>query len=396
MHIDFNSSAGASLGIEVEFWLVDRDTRELAGQSTPILAEIGAGHPHGEHPKAKHELFECIVEIITGICTTTAEAKADLGATLAELGEAAARRNLAVCSSGAHPFSDWSSQTVSDNPRYHELVEEMAWMAERLLICGVHFHVGVKSPEKAVAIANAVSGYIPHLLALSASSPYWRGHDTGLASSRSKVFEGLPTAGLPEQITNWDEFETFMGTLVSAESIKTIREVWWDIRPHPDFGTVELRMSDAIPTLREIVSLAALGQSLVHHFDRLIDQGHSLPLPREWLLRQNKWRAARHGIGADLIVDESGTTRPLPDLVSELIAELEPVAADLSCSDELAGIGEILTAGPSYIRQRQIVGRGGRLTDVVDALVDELAEDRPRVLQGPAARPGGPRAGRQP
>ncbi len=199
------------------------------------------------------------------------------------------------------------------------LVEQMAWMAQRLQIFGVHVHVGVRSPAKAVAIANALSAYIPHLLALSASSPYWVGHDTGLASCRSKVFEGLPTAGLPEQLVSWDEFEHLMETLVSAEAIGTIREVWWDIRPHPNFGTVELRMFDGLPSLDDVAALAALGQSLVAWFDERLDGGEDLGIPREWLVRQNKWRAARHGLDADLIVDDDGSRRPLRAMVADLL-----------------------------------------------------------------------------
>ena len=203
MHIDFASSPGPSLGIEVELEVVDAATGELADAATDLLAELGAGHPGGVHPKAKHELFECTVEIITGVCQTVSEARADLEATLAEVQRAAEARGLALLCSGTHPFSHWSDQTVSPDPRYDRLVQEMQWMARRLQIFGVHVHVGIRSPEKAVAIANAVAGYIPHFLALSASSPYWEGHDTGLASSRSKIFEGLPTAGLPAPMASW-------------------------------------------------------------------------------------------------------------------------------------------------------------------------------------------------
>jgi carboxylate-amine ligase len=377
VHIDFNSSGGPSLGVEVEFELVDRTTRELTSAAQEILTVMGEGHPDGEHPKAKHELFECTIEIITGICTTVAEAKADLAGTLAEVEALAAERGLVLMCSGTHPFSDWRSQRVTRNPRYQSLVSEMAWMAERLQIFGVHFHVGIRSSEKVVAIANALSTYIPHFLALSASSPYWESHDTGLASSRSKVFEGLPTAGLPEQIDDWPDFERFMGTLVSASAIKTVREVWWDIRPHPDFGTVELRMCDGIPTLREVAALAAMAQCLVEWFDRADDRGEALPVPREWILRQNKWRAARHGLEADLIVDEDGRCQPMRAGVAELLERLAPIARELGCGDELADVETILELGPSYRRQRQVAGPDARLTDVVDLLVAELAADRP-------------------
>ena len=367
--------------MEVEFELVHRATRELASEASPILAAMGKGHPGGEHPKAKHELFECTVEIITGICTTTAEARADLTETLAELQEEADGRDIAILCSGTHPFSDWREQTITPNERYKILLDEMAWMAQRLQIFGVHYHVGVRSPEKAVAIANALSAYIPHLLALSASSPYSEGHDTGLASSRSKIFEGLPTAGLPEQIVNWEEFEQFMETLVSAEAIGTIREVWWDIRPHPDFGTVELRMCDGIPTLGEVTALAALSQSLVQWLDTLHDRGYQLPVPREWILRQNKWRAARHGLEADLIVDDQGARQPIRTAVEELLDELGPIAQRLDCPAELDSVRRILEHGASYQRQRAVFAREEKLTAVVDSLCRELETDQPEPLE---------------
>jgi carboxylate-amine ligase len=375
--IEFKSSVGPSLGVEVELEIIDPTTGELASAATDMLGELGA--PHGEqgHPKAKHELFECTVEIITGICQTVGEARADLERTLGEVRAVADRRGLALMCSGTHPFSSWRDQRISPNPRYERLLREMAWMGQRLQIFGIHYHVGVRSPAKVVGIANALSSYIPHFLALSASSPFWGGHDTGLASSRSKVFEGLPTAGLPEPIASWEDFEQFIDTLVSAEAIGTIREVWWDIRPHPDFGTVELRMCDGIPTLREVAAVAALAQSVVDWLDSLIDSGHTLPIPREWILRQNKWRAARHGLDAELILDATGRRRPMREAVGDLLEELAPTARRLGCGDELASVQEILDGGSSYLRQRRVVAQGGALTDVVDALVKELATDTP-------------------
>jgi len=376
VHIQFNASERSSLGVEVELEIVDRASRELASAATSILDELGAGHPGGEHPKAKHELFECTIEIITGICATVAEARDDLQVTLKEVAAAADRRGLALMCSGTHPFSDWQAQQVSPDPRYHRLVDEMQWLARRMQIFGVHFHVGVRSAEKAISIANALTAYIPHFLALSASSPYWSGHDTGLASSRSKVFENLPTAGLPYRMEGWQEFEEFMHTLVTAQAITSIREVWWDIRPHPDFGTVELRICDGIPSLGEIAGLAALAQSLVEWLDTLIDQGHRLPVPREWTVRVNKWRATRHGIDASIIGDDSGTQVALPQAVRELIEELSPVASRLGCLDELRSNLVLLETGPSYLRQRRVVDGGGSYRDVVDALIGEMETDR--------------------
>ena len=382
MHIEFNSSPGPSLGIEVELEVVDKVTGELASAATEMLTEIGAGHPEGEHPKAKHELFECTVEIITGVCQSVGEARADLEGTLAEVRSAAERRGLTLMCSGTHPYSQWSEQQVSPNPRYARLIHDMQWMAKRLQIFGVHVHVGIRSPEKAIAIANALAGYIPHLLALSASSPFWEGRDTGLASSRSKVFEGLPTAGLPAPIENWDDFERFMETLVSSAAISSVREVWWDVRPHPDFGTVELRMCDGIPTMSEICAIAAVAQSMVAWLDGLIDRGYTLPRHREWVLRQNKWRAGRHGIDTELIIDDAGRLQPLQAGVEDMLEELAPTARKLGCSDELARVEGILRGGGSYARQRAAATAGAPhdLKPVVDLLVRELATDSPGAV----------------
>ncbi|HEX2046742.1 MAG TPA: glutamate--cysteine ligase [Acidimicrobiales bacterium] len=377
MHIPFNASERSSLGVEVELEIVDRRSRDLASAATDILSELGAAHPGGDHPKAKHELFECTVEIITGICATVAEAKDDLGATLKEVAAAAERRGLALLCSGTHPFSDWHDQQISPDPRYARLVHEMQWLAQRLQIFGVHFHVGVRSAEKSIAIANALTAYIPHFLALSASSPFWHGRDTGLASSRSKVFENLPTAGLPYRLGGWDEFEEFMETLVNAQAITSIREVWWDIRPHPDFGTVELRICDGIPTMQEVAGLAALAQSLVEWLDTLVDRGYTLPVPKEWTMRVNKWRAARYGVDAEIIGDDQGTRVPVAQAIRELVEELSPVAARLGCLDELRSNVDVLEHGPSYVRQRRVVDAGGSTADVVDLLVGELESDRP-------------------
>ncbi len=380
MKIDFNSSEGSSLGVEVELEIIDRESRELQSAASEILPLMGEGHPGGEHPKAKHELLESTIEIITGVCGNVAEARRDLEGTLAELQEHTGRRGLALMCSGTHPFTDWETQTITPNPRYARLVEEMQWMARRLQIFGIHVHVGIKSAEKAIAIANALSAYIPHFLALSASSPYWMGRDTGLASARSKVFEGLPTAGLPYQLSGWDEFEQFMQTLVSANAIQSIREVWWDIRPHPDFGTVELRICDGIPTFSEIAAVAALSQCLVEWMDSLMDRGYSLPMPRGWVVRENKWRAARHGIHAEVIVGDSGdNVVPLCTAVHELVEELSPVAERLDCIKELRHCLTILEDGPSYLRQRAVVERGGTLPDVVDSLIREMETDEPTV-----------------
>ena len=377
MQIPFTSSPRSSLGVEWELELVDLESRELASGATEILAELGRPFG-GEHPKAKHELLQSCIEVITGVCTTVDEAVSDLRATVDEVAAAASQRGLGLMCSGTHPFTDWATQQISPAPRYTKLVDDMQWPARRLQIFGVHVHVGVRSPDKVIPIVNALTAYIPHFLALSASSPYWVGTDTGLASARSKVFEALPTAGLPYQLSGWEDFEQFMETLISAKTISTIREVWWDVRPHPQFGTVELRICDGLPTLFEIGWAAAMSQCLVEMLNSQLDRGYTLPMPRTWTVRENKWRAARHGIDAEIILDEQGTTVPVRDALLDLVDELMPFAERLRCTKELIRVRDVLTVGPSYARQRAAAAAsGGDLTAVVDSLLQEMRDDAP-------------------
>ncbi|PZU44422.1 MAG: glutamate--cysteine ligase [Arsenicicoccus sp.] len=388
MEIPFRSSERASLGVEWELQLVDRETRELSPGAVEILEAL---RPEGaeEHPKAKHELLQSTVEIITGVCTTVSEAKADLAGTLADVVAQADRRGLGVLCAGTHPFTDWQTQEISPKARYQDLVERMQWLARRMQIFGVHVHVGVRAPEKVIPIVNALCQYVPHFLALSSSSPFWVGCDTGLASARTKIFEGMPTAGLPFQLADWNAFEEYMETLISTKSIESVREVWWDIRPHPDFGTVELRICDGLPTLDEVGAVAALAQCLVERFDTQLDQGYTLPRPEEWVVRENKWRAARYGLDAEIIVDEHFAVRPVREAIAELVEELMPTARRLSCEEELADVLRILEVGASYQRQRAVaLEHDGALAPVVDGLLAELRDGLPST--GPAGHPDGP------
>ena len=372
--MDFHASPGPSLGIEVELALVDAESGDLTCVAPQILERVGEGHPEAEHPKIKKELYQCTVEVITGVCTTVAEARVDLAESMREVERVAAESGAAVIGAGLHPFTPWHELSISEGERYQRLVDTIAWPARRLTTHGVHVHVGVRSGDKAIVTVNSLSGYLPVFLALSAASPYWNGQDTGLASTRTKIFEAMPTTGLPPHLRDWAEFNVFLDTLIEAGAVETVREVWWDIRPHPGYGTVELRMCDSMPTLWEISALAALAQSLVVELDRMIDRGETPEMPREWVRRENKWRAARWGVDADLVIDESGHTRPLREVVDDLVERLLPIAIELGCGAELADLRRIAAEGPSYVRQRRVVSDGGDLPAVVHALRAELAD----------------------
>ena len=379
MGIAFKSSERATLGVEWELQLVDRNSRHLRQEAGQLLAELPDLSSEAAVPPLRHELMQSQVEVVTGICETVEEAKGDLGRNVARMREVLEPRGATLTCSGTHPIDHWRDQQLSPGKRYGELVEQMQWLARRILTCGVHVHVGVRGQEKAIPIVNALAKYLPHFLALSASSPFWGGHDTGLASARSIVFGALPTSGPPPNLAGFPAFEDYLETLLNAGTIASIKEVWWDIRPHPDFGTIEIRMFDGIPTLREVGMAAALSQCLVELFDHQLDRGYSLPSPPSWVVKDNKWRATRYGLDARVITDSHGTTVPIRDDLYELVRELAPVAARLGCAEDLDLISEILDKGASYERQRAVVADGGSLEDVVDLLSAEFEGDTARA-----------------
>jgi carboxylate-amine ligase len=377
VEVEFRASERSSLGVEIELQLVDVETGELVGAAPEVLAELSARNGGEEHPRIKAELYQCTLEVITGICDSVADARADLEEGVAEIRAIAAPRGVDIISAGLHPFTPWQSQERSVGERYDAIVDRIQWPAKRLITHGVHYHVGVRSAEKSIQITNALATMLPVFLALSTSSPFWHGDDTGLESARTKVFESLPSTGLPPNLADWAEFERFMTSLINAGAMTTIREVWWDIRPHPNFGTVELRMCDAMPTMTETCALAALAQCAVARYDELLDRGYRLPSERDWVLRENKWRAARHGLDASMVVDSTGRTRPITNLIEEAVEELMPFARRLDCADELNGIHAILATGTSARRQRRVLDQHGDLRDVVRALRAEFATDTP-------------------
>ena len=387
MAIAWTPSSGPTLGIEWEVQLIDAQTRLLRQDASLVLAGLRGLQESGEHPKMRHELMQSTVEVVTGICGTVAEAKADLAMTIKELQRTAEQHGIVLAAAGTHPLSDWRDAKMAPSQRYSELVEQLQWPARRLQTMATHVHIGLRDADRAMPIINALAAYLPHLLALTASSPYWSGIDTGLASCRSIVFGSLPNTGPPPGLPDWKSFEDYMGTQLRAGTIRTIKEVWWDVRPHPDFGTIETRIADAVPTLREIGMLAAMVQCLVQLFDTQLDRGYQLPSRPSWVLRDNKWRATRYGLDAVVITDDSGATAPLRDEVFELLRDLEPVAWRLGCVEELAVASEVLEYGASSERQRAAHAADADLTSVVDALVTEFAEDR-FVLRGDGGHGG--------
>jgi glutamate---cysteine ligase / carboxylate-amine ligase len=372
----WNPSPGTTLGVEWELQLIDGASKLLRQDACEVISELRGLGAAAARPKIHDELMQSTVEVVTGVCSTVSEALADLAATIAQLQRITDMRGTMLACAGTHPVSDWRDAKMAPIQRYAELVEQMQWLARRIQTFGVHVHVGLRDGSKAIPIVNALAAYLPHFLALTASSPFWGGHDTGLASSRAIIFGELPTAGPPHLLADWSEFEEYMDTLLRAGTIRSIKEVWWDVRPHPDFGTVEIRMFDGVPTLHEVGMVAALSQSLVQLFDTQLDRGYRLPSQPSWVVRDNKWRATRYGLDAIVITDAAGATAPLRDELYELFRMLQPVAERLGCAAELQVANEVLERGASYERQRAVMAAGGRLTNVVDALVTEFAEDR--------------------
>ena len=362
----FNSNSQPTLGIELELALVDARTMELSSSIEQVLEQF----PDGAGKVYKPELMQCCVEINTDICRTIAEAEADLRGKLAKLEEVTDRLTLRLWWGATHPFSLWRHQHVTPTERYSDLVNLLQEMARRLVTFGLHVHVGVDSGDKAVMICDRIMQHLPTLLALSCSSPFWENRDTGLQSHRSKIMEGLPTAGLPTLMRNWSEYVWLVNHMVNTGFINTIREIWWDVRPHHNFGTVEVRVCDMPGNLSDVLAIAGLVQCLVKGLSDDIDEGAYQHDCHPMMVRQNKWRACRFGNQAQLVNSYTFTVQSLGKVVQTLIERLRPTAEQLDCLAYLEQTQAIADETSFSDRQRAILDETGDSTEIVRRLSD--------------------------
>ena len=372
MTVPFATSARSSVGLEWELMLADTQTGDLVPRAPELLAALEEESTL-ERYTVTGELLTNTVEVTSGIGDTVAAAVDDIADAIAEVRTYTDPHAIDLLCAGSHPFAQWFDQSVTDKTRYHKLIERTQWWGRNMMIWGIHVHVGVDDVDKVFPIINALAVYLPHLQALSASSPFWAGERTGYASNRALVFQQLPTAGLPWPLQDWREFEAYLDDMVGTGVMEDATEVRWDIRPAPKWGTIEVRACDGMSTLPELAAVAALVQVLVEHFSRRLDAGLPLETIPPWFLRENKWRAARYGLDARVIVDRAGTQRPVAEHLRETLDELADIAVELKCARELTGITAILTDGASYSRQLAVADAAdGDLREVVRHLVGEF------------------------
>ena len=359
-----------TLGIEEEFQLIDPVTRELRSRSKEII-EDGKGTLRGQ---VASELHQSMIELETKICPDIHAARRQIIDLRSELVRLAACDGLKIASAGAHPFSRWEDQPITDKKRYRTILQDMQQIARSNVIFGLHVHVGIPDREVGIAIMNEVRYFLPHLFALSANSPFWQGEDTGLKTYRQVIFERLPHTGMPEAFASLAEFDDYIDLLVSTDCIEDATKIWWDVRLHPSFDTVEFRICDAQSRVDDTIALAALMQAIVARLQQLRSEKKSFPIYPRRLLEENRWRAARFGLDGELIDFERRAARPERELIHELLDFVAPAVDELGSSSELKHIEQILREGTGADRQLAVWENSQDLKLVVDHLIQETNE----------------------
>ncbi len=368
-----------TMGVEEEYLLVDRDTLELARAPQALMDSCMAEMDGQVSP----EFLQCQIEVGTKVCQTIGDAREDLKRLRACISNHAADHGLVPIAASCHPFADWKDQHHTDKDRYNELQQDLAGVVRRMLICGMHVHVGIGQKDLRIDLMNQLTYFLPHLLALSTSSPFWQGDDTGLASYRLTVFDNLPRTGLPPQLRSWGEFERSVQALVGLGVIEDSSKIWWDLRPSSRFPTIESRICDVSPRLEHALSLAALTQCLTRMLWRLSRKNQRWRLYDNFLVSENRWRAQRYGVTGGLIDFGRGEIVPMGELVQEMIELLAQDAEALECTAEIENTLEITKNGNSSERQRatyQAAIATGKSTDdalrdVVRHLIEEYHAD---------------------
>lgn len=361
----FVTNERPTIGVEIELNLVDSQTMALRSGVTQVLSEL----PAGLESSVKPELFQCYIEVNTKVCQSVADAEVDLTKKIRVVADIAGRHGLRLFWSGTHPFSQWQAQDVTPVDRYRDLIDLLQETARRIITFGLHVHVGVDTGDKAIMICDRILRHLPTLLALSANSPFWQGRNTGLHSQRSKIMETLPTAGLPPLMRNWSEYVWLLNNLVETGFIRTIRELWWDVRPHHNFGTVEVRICDMPPSLGHVLGITALIQCLVQDLSQEIDRGTYQSDCHPFLMRQNKWRACRYGMDATLV--DAATHQPVParDVVHALVDRLRQRGCELDCVSYLEKVHDMADQPTGSVLQLQAFRETENLAEVVRRMV---------------------------
>ncbi|HWH11426.1 MAG TPA: carboxylate-amine ligase [Solirubrobacteraceae bacterium] len=356
-----------TVGVEEELMIVDAETYDLVNAVEQLLEKAPVG-------QIKPELMESVLEIATDPCPDVAAAGDQLRALRRHTNHAASRRGLAIASAGTHPLGLWEKQRIVGRPRYRALIDELAFVARQELVFGMHVHVGIDDPETAIAVANGLREYVPILLGLSANSPFWRGEETGLQSTRMPIFKAFPRVGIPPYYADWDDYSARVRRMVDAGMIGDYTYLWWDVRPHPRLGTVEVRAMDGQTSLDHTISLTALVQSLVRSL-ALAHAAGELPVdhPQE-VLEANKWLAARYGTDARILDVSTNAVVRIEDLTRKLLDRLADHADELGCAAELAGVNDLLDVGNGAHRQL-IVYRANR--DLRETLAEIVAASAP-------------------
>lgn len=359
-----------TLGIEEEFQIIDPATRELRSHITEMIEE--GRMILGE--QVKPELHQSMVEIGTGICNNIQEARADLVKLRRTIATLAGSKGLAIAAASTHPFSSWKDQKITPDEHYSALIDEMQIIAQSLLIFGMHVHVGIDDPEARIHLMNAARYFLPHVLALSTSSPFWMGTNTGLKSYRSEMFKKFPRTDIPDYFSSNSEFENYVNLLIKTNCIDRPKKIWWDVRPHPHFPTLEFRICDLPSRVDEVIALAALFQAITAKLYKLYRQNMGFRLYRRALIQENKWRAVRWGLDGKLIDFGKQKEVPVKDLIYELLDFVDDVVDELGSRKELEYVHKILETGTSADRQLRTYEQTGDLNVVVDQLMAETLE----------------------
>jgi carboxylate-amine ligase len=359
-----------TIGVEEEFQIVDPETWELRSHVSELLASSAAAF--GD--QIKRELHQSIVEVGTKICANVDELAGEVIGSRRALAAAAERVGLRVAAAGTHPFSSWTDQRLSPGERYENIVDELQLLARSLLIFGLHVHVAVPEQSLAIELMNEARYFLPHLLALSTSSPFWMGHDTGLKSYRTAVFRRFPRTGIPDRFESWSEYQEYIKLLVDLNCLDNARKIWWDIRPHPTFGTLEFRICDVPTAPRATIAIAALCQAIIVKLYKLRVRNLGFRLYHRRLIEENKWRAARWGLDGKLVDFGRRQEVPMRDLALELLEYVDDVVDELGSRAEVEYVRTILQDGTSADRQLRVYRQTGDLRAVVRAVVDETRD----------------------